>query len=428
MLNTIVEIIATILDVVFLIWFIPKFNRTSIKEKRWTIIFPAIALIIQFTADWFKAGFAFLPSIIFILLSAVYSLTMCRGNYFRALLATSLYNVTSMMVAGVLYLVLSYVINDFDTLLQGAYSVSRVLYLVIAKILLFGLLKFILLIFKSDNSFDLKTGFIAFGSTILSVIGLTAIIDIVSKSSNSATLPSIIILTVIVLVNMALYFLIYHIQKLLKLKYELKLTKERMAFESEKIKEAHIIWDNIQKVRHDIKNHLTVISGQLDCGMIDDCKEYIKKLAPSINSMGNLIRSNNSVADYIINSKLSNLSGIDFLIVGNLGTLKNIEDTDIACIIGNIIDNAVEAQNNVTGKKKIELAFSRVGGYVSIVCKNTVEKSVLKNNSDLKTTKNDGKTHGMGHKIVENAVKKYGGIVEYFEEENIFGVHILLPE
>ena len=45
-----------------------------------------------------------------------------------------------------------------------------------------------------------------------------------------------------------------------------------------------------------------------------------------------------------------------------------------------------------------------------------------------KTSKSDPESHGLGHQIVENAVKKYGGWVNYFEKDGMFGVQITIPE
>lgn len=429
MLNTIAEIFATVLDVVFMVWFIPKFNRTNFWEKKWTIVFPVFQLIFQLIADYFITGFDTVCTFVFILISSVYAFTICNGKYFRALLSTSLHNTTLMIVSSSMYFVFSYLINDFNSVLQGTYSDARIIYLLLAKIIIFAIYKLLLFIFRADDTLDLKNSLICFVFTLMSTAGLFALIDIITKTQTKPTLlPIVILVWVIILSNIIFYFMIYTVRNMMKLKFELKLAKERMEFEAEKMEEAHKIWDNIRKVRHDIKNHLTVISGHLEYGMIDECKKYVKKIEPSIDSMGDLIRSNNVVMDYIINSKLSNPEGIKVYIMGCMDGFEDIEDTDIACIMGNIIDNALEAQNNVSGEKRIELIFTVEESERSIICKNTIESSVLKKNTKFKTTKKDKDSHGIGHKIVETSVKKYGGIVDYFEEEKIFGVQIILPK
>ena len=63
---------------------------------------------------------------------------------------------------------------------------------------------------------------------------------------------------------------------------------------------------------------------------------------------------------------------------------------------------------------------------VAIKCRNSIKESILGKNPELKTGKVDDSEHGKGHHIVERNVKKYGGSVEYFEDEGYFCVQIVM--
>lgn len=221
--------------------------------------------------------------------------------------------------------------------------------------------------------------------------------------------------------------MIYQVQMLAKSKYELTLMHKQMEFERSRMEEAHTIWKNIRKVKHDLKNHLAVIRGILDDGDIDSCKKYMDGLYQTVESMGNLIQSGNSAIDYMINSKLSNLDGIKVLVSGFVGNYNDVDAADLACILGNIIDNAIEAQEKVEGERIIELHFLQKNASRIIICKNTVFGSVLNENRDLKSTKAFPEQHGLGHQIVETTVQKYRGWIDYFEEDHMFGAQIILP-
>ena len=167
--------------------------------------------------------------------------------------------------------------------------------------------------------------------------------------------------------------------------------------------------------------------GFLDDGDIDSCKKYMDGLYQTVESMGNLIQSGNSAIDYMINSKLSNLDGIKVLVSGFVGNYHDVDAADLACILGNIIDNAIEAQEKVEGERIIELHFLQKNASRIIICKNTVFGSVLNENRDLKSTKAFPEQHGLGHQIVETTVQKYRGWIDYFEEDHMFGAQIILP-
>lgn len=313
-------------------------------------------------------------------------------------------------------------------MIQGSDSYLRVLYILACKIIQLAFYRLILLIFKKDQTLDLKNGILSFLFTTVTALSLGALIEISTLcESPSADVMILALACILILLNVILYLMIYQVQMLAKSKYELTLVHKQMEFERFRKEEAHVIWQNIRKVRHDLKNHFTVIRGTLDEGDVESCKRYMDGLYQTVESMGNLIQSGNSSIDYIINSKLSNFDGVRVLVSGYVGNYNDIEPADLACVLGNIIDNAIEAQGKVEGDRCIELHFLQKGSNRIIVCKNSISCSVLNENKHLKSTKPSPEWHGLGHQIVEATVKKYHGWIDYFEEEQMFGVQIILP-
>ncbi len=319
-------------------------------------------------------------------------------------------------------------LDDISVIMQGAQTPARIAYVAMSKLVYIAVYYLILRFSGSRDSIDLKNSMYVFAFTVITSIGLGLLMNLTPAVGDERLKYSVFVLILVLIVsNTMVYFMIYEIQKLLKNRYELKLMREKMAYEQSRTEEANAIWDNIRKVRHDMKNHLAVISGKLDGGDTEGCKSYLQSLSATVESMGDLIRSNNSVLDYLINSKLSGLRDTQVLISGYVGNLSDIEDSDLACMIGNILDNAVEAQNDVQNGRRIELYFRAEKKNRIIICQNTVPASVLKNNKELKSTKSGDR--GYGHRIVETVVKKYNGWIEYFEtDEDMFGVQIILPE
>ena len=108
--------------------------------------------------------------------------------------------------------------------------------------------------------------------------------------------------------------------------------------------------------------------------------------------------------------------------------IGNIPDADIVALIGNILDNALEAVDKIDNEreKRIELHFWLKNTCRIILCKNTIVESVLVNNSQLITTKK-GVGHGYGNRIIQSISQKYGGFVEYSEHKGMFYVQVILP-
>ena len=427
MINTLVEILATASDVLFLIWFIPKFNGVSLKERPKALIWAAVLLVFQLFADQYIHS-DWVYAAIDLVLALCFSLSLKNGKRIWSAFAAFLYVIVVMLSSTCMYLVFSLFIEDIGAILQSGVLNVRVNYLLVCKIVHLLFYKLLIVIFKKDKNIDIKNSLLSFLFTITTAVGLVLLMRISTIHEAIGVDVYVLILSlVLIALNIILYTMIYQVQGLLKSKYELSLIRERMDSEKERIEEASVIWDNIRKLKHDLKNHFTVLKGKLEEGDTDSCKHYLSQLNQTVENMGDLIKSGNSVVDYLINSKLSNLDNVQVLISGYVGNYSDIEDVDLACLLGNILDNAIEAQKKVSEERIIELHFLQKNTNRIIICKNTIASSVLKNNSQLRSTKEFPSSHGLGHQIVESTVKKYQGWVDYFEEDKMFGIQIILP-
>ena len=426
--SLIIELITSLFDSVLFVYFIIRYNRATFKTSWLTV--PTVLLLFAVTliGDFLLPGFSTAISIVLFLIATLFSLKISPNNKLRAIVAACIYEITFILLSSFLYMGISMIISDFDHLMQGSTGVGRFIYIFLHKVALFTVLQFILHVFRSDDSMNIWNGILTFLLSLTTMFGLGAAMYIAaSPEASQYQLQIFIIVLAFILTNVFLYVLLYQVQRLQKSRYELKLLEEKMAFEQARHHDASAVWDNVRKVQHDMKQHLTVISGYLNQDQDGECQAYIQSLLPEIDQMGKLIRSDNAVLDYLINSKLCSLKNTRVIVSGSIGDLSDIRDADLACLMGNIIDNAIEAVEKVD-EKRIELLFSKQNDNRIIICKNTVKESVLKNNPNLRSTKATGDSHGWGHQIVEKIVSDYHGMIDYFEEFGMFGVQIIIPE
>lgn len=426
-IGLIVEIATSLFDSILFVYFIIQYNHVTFKTSKLTI--PAILLLFGITliGDFLLPDYYPVISIVLFLIATAFSLWISKKHKFRAIMAACIYEVTFVLLSSFLYMGLSMIIKDFEVLMLGSTGVSRFIYIFLHKIALFSILQFILHIFKSEEAMNIWNGILTFFLSLATMFGLGAALYIaVLPEATNFQIHILVIVLAFILTNVFLYILLYQIQKLQKSRYELKLLEEKMAFEKARHNDASAVWENVRKVQHDMKQHLTVMSGYLEQDESEACKTYIQSLLPQVDQMGKLIRSDNTILDYLINSKLCALKNTRVIISGSIGDLSDIRDADLACLMGNILDNAIEAVEQVE-EKRIELLFSKQNSNRIIICKNTVKESVLENNKELRTTKKSGDSHGWGHQIVEKIVSDYHGMIDYFEEFGMFGVQIILP-
>ena len=425
MFSTVFEISASLFQSCMTVWFITRFNKKPYFRNLLAIIFSLIQFGGTLFSDYFLPGFSQLSVVILFSISLAYALMICEKAYARAILSNCIMHTVTMLSSTLMYTVISSLINDFDTAIQGSDSVIRYVYVVIVNLFVFIIAKLILGLFAVDRSLNIKTSLVMFATSFLTLIGLGATTKIAELGGNVKG-PVIALTVIFVAINVILYALVGQIQRLQQKKSELMLINERLSFEQNRINDANAMLDTCRKIKHDMKQHLTVIGEYLDDGKTDECREYVKNLYSSADKIGNIIQSGNTVVDYLINAKLGRLENTQVIVSGNIGSLSDISDVDLSCMIGNILDNAVEAVKPLK-EKRIELTFATQGENRIIICRNSIAGPVLEKNRFLSSTKNNAREHGLGHKIVASVVESYDGIISYFEEGGMFGVQIILP-
>ena len=110
-----------------------------------------------------------------------------------------------------------------------------------------------------------------------------------------------------------------------------------------------------------------------------------------------------------------------------LSKMEGIDDLEFCTVFGNLMDNAIEAERKVTGKKEIIIFVEEKMGYLRLEIQNKIEKSVLNENSSLNTTKKDTSSHGIGHKSVKRTMQKVGGALKYYETGDLFCAEACVP-
>ncbi len=114
--------------------------------------------------------------------------------------------------------------------------------------------------------------------------------------------------------------------------------------------------DKMRAQRHDFLNHLQVIHGLLELDQHDDAKDYMKKTYEGIQSVTNVLKTSSPAVNAILQVKKNtcHIKGINFKVL-TTSTLSNLsfDVWDLCAILGNIIDNAINAVDQSENKKII---------------------------------------------------------------------------
>ena len=202
----------------------------------------------------------------------------------------------------------------------------------------------------------------------------------------------------------------------------------------ERMEEVEQFYHGIRQMKHEMKNHLTNIKGLVRNGNYEDIEQYIEQMDESMNVFEITIKTGNTVTDVIVNDKqkAAEKQGIRFQSEFSYPKSDGYNAYDIGVIINNLLQNALEACENMTeGKKYIYLSGRQKKKFYLINVKNSFEGEVTfdtKTNLPLSTKGKDISLHGIGLSNVKREVDKYMGDVDIRAKKNEFSVTVLLQE
>lgn len=181
-------------------------------------------------------------------------------------------------------------------------------------------------------------------------------------------------------------------------------------------------------LKHDMKNHIMVIASYISSNEYEEAKKYLSRILDNLNKMYTYVHSGNSLLNHILNTKLQYAKEKDINIKAEIenDSFEKIGSIDFSILLNNLLDNAIEGSINSDGKKLV-IKIGKKRGFDTILIKNSINESVLKNNPNLYTTKGNSDEHGNGLKQINSVVEKYEGMIDIYEEEKFFCVYVIYP-
>ena len=186
------------------------------------------------------------------------------------------------------------------------------------------------------------------------------------------------------------------------------------------------IQQQIRSLKHDMKNHTLVILSYLEEEKPEEARVYAGELLDMLNKMYTYVNVGNSLLNHIMNHKLSEAkeAGIEIKAEIENCAFSFMDSVDFSALLNNLLDNAIAGALD-SREKKLEVQISYQKGFDVITVKNSIDSSVLLNNPDLISTKEEA-GHGLGMKQIKSIVEKYNGNIDIYEKNNKFVVSIML--
>ena len=189
----------------------------------------------------------------------------------------------------------------------------------------------------------------------------------------------------------------------------------------------------VRRFKHDLTNHIGVLRELVNQKKLEEARGYIDTIWNVQDEFELKIHTGDSFLDVIMNYYLyiATKENINFTVSGRVTSISYIEMFDITTLMGNILQNAIEASKKTNVPKiRVELIEHKTEIFISV--SNSVVEKVNTSNNYLKTSKKDKANHGFGFKNIIATVEKYQG--EYYMDsfmengEPIFKISIAIPK
>ena len=192
--------------------------------------------------------------------------------------------------------------------------------------------------------------------------------------------------------------------------------------------EIKTIYLNMRGWRHDYHNHIQVLKAHMAMGQLDALAGYLDALEQDLSQVDTYVKSGNLMVDAVLNSKLSLARQKDIALdcAAELPEQLSVSDVDLCVILGNLLDNAVEACEKIPPEGRFLRVYCAVVKHQLYLSVQNSAKEELDFDERNYISKKRG-NHGLGMKRVKVLVDQYQGFLNLQNQPGIFAAEVLLP-
>ena len=199
---------------------------------------------------------------------------------------------------------------------------------------------------------------------------------------------------------------------------------KRIALYQQELIETHYqevenMYKQMRGWRHDYRNHIQAMKVLAQDGNLESIKTYLDKLDTDLNTVDTVVKTGNAMADAILNSKISLAKSkhIQVIVDAHIPVKLKMSEIDLCCIIGNLFDNAIEANMALPEEERmirVYMDMKKTQLYISFT-NFTATKKLKKRGKRFATTKGEG--HGFGLVRIDQIIERLDGYISRNSED-----------
>jgi len=191
--------------------------------------------------------------------------------------------------------------------------------------------------------------------------------------------------------------------------------------------EVQHIYMKMRGWRHDYHNHIQTLKAYRTLEQNLEIDDYLNKLDDDLISVDTVFKTGNIMIDAILNSKISLAQNKKIEVDATAIVPKTlpVSEIDLCIILGNLLDNAMEASLKLGEKDRIVRIYIDIfNEYLYISVTNAMSGKIDKSAGYISSK---GENHGFGLISIDKIAKKYNGHINRQNEDGVFATEVMLP-
>ena len=339
--------------------FFETFLKKRLNVPKYSYIVGTIILGLTIYTSNVFFNFGLLNVVILMILGFLYSL-LFNGNL-KAKITLSIFNfllsaITEMVVLGVMVIFFDYAAAE---IIES--SRLKMIGVILSKLLYFIAIKLLCLNQKKQLS-KMPTGYWMLFVTVLTISLLSIFLIFYFQYTNTNEYMNVYSILTAIGILYNIFLILYLYEKMSEQSENLRkqtLLEQQVKLQMQHLDEILVSQKKIRKIRHDLVNHMTALKGYLYNNEIGKGIEYIDTILAEGDINIKAIDTGNTVIDTIVTAKRDVAASKNIKFIYNIQIPQNIkaDSFDMCVLLGNALDNAIEACEKSDKDKYINLSF-----------------------------------------------------------------------
>lgn len=379
-------------------------------------------------------------AILYLLYLEITAFIVCKGSWKKKLFTVLAFDVFIISLELVVVNVITLFKGEDINVIVSSKEMSNII-LIVTQMLASIILLFVIYIWKRQKDYNVST-VQWLGILLVSLGCFIAICILGAKALNENEISKgyIAVYVILVFINFISYYYYIILAQKNKMEFQTKIQMKQITMYEQWYEEIKNVRQESKSFVHDMNNHFGVMKKICEEGennpdkSISKIKDYLDSLGMEYKGLMANVESGNMALDAVVGIKKSYAmsKGINLETEIYIPKDMNCDSMDMVIILGNLLDNAIEACEKINENKKISLVIRYKCNNIFISIENTYNGKLGKAEGDNeqsalpKTTKGDFIHHGIGLQNVKNIVSKYNGDMSWSADSKIFRVDILI--